>query len=251
MRDTEVNGRNKITPKPETEEYNVRNFVYSQRRPFHPKRLWAFLYDKFILQMEHQDDEDEDDDGEDDDDEDDEAGPEEEDEEEDDLTPPANAVILANKKASPLLNRLFRSKGEIWLATRPDQAGEWSQAGAMLTLTGGRPWFCTLRPSAYLTGDAEIDGLVRHDITKGGEWGDRRQELVFIGENLDVQGLKEVLDKCLLDEKEWGTWQRIMRGTEGMSTAKRQRRLEKVWDDGVPDWPEQDIDVDHKGHKHA
>ncbi|KAJ3527206.1 hypothetical protein NM208_g10813 [Fusarium decemcellulare] len=56
----EVNGRNVLTPKPETEEYSVRSCIYSRRRPFHPRRLWALVYDKFILQLEHPDeDEDE------------------------------------------------------------------------------------------------------------------------------------------------------------------------------------------------
>ena len=39
---------------------------------------------------------------------------------------------------------LLRSKGFFWLATRPNLHGEWSQAGTMLTLQGGGPWFCTI-----------------------------------------------------------------------------------------------------------
>ena len=49
--------------------YNVQNFVYVRRRPFHPRRLFEFLHDKFILQhpeVEEDDEMDEDDDGEDD-----------------------------------------------------------------------------------------------------------------------------------------------------------------------------------------
>ncbi|CCF46284.1 CobW/HypB/UreG, partial [Colletotrichum higginsianum] len=100
----EVNGRKAITPKPETEEYNVRNFVYTRTRPFHPRRLWSLLYDKFILQMEAPEDdedamdEDEDDadmsdaDGSDeeadDDDDDDEEEEEENDDEDDDMEDP-------------------------------------------------------------------------------------------------------------------------------------------------------------------
>lgn len=48
-------------PKPETEEYNIRSFIYSRRRPFHPRRLWALLYGRFILQLEHPDEEEEED----------------------------------------------------------------------------------------------------------------------------------------------------------------------------------------------
>ncbi|KAK1579254.1 CobW/HypB/UreG [Colletotrichum navitas] len=260
----EVNGRKAITPKPETEEYNVRNFVYTRTRPFHPRRLWSLLYDKFILQMEApEDDEDamdededeadssekEEEDWEDDEEEEeDDDADEDDDMEEDPLEPPANDVILANKTAHPLFNRLFRSKGEFFLATRPHRAGDWSQAGAMLTMTGGRPWFCTLPPEDYLTGDPEVDALVTHDIKKGGEWGDRRQELVFIGESLDIKGLEAALDACLLDEAEWARWQKVMRNKRWDDEKKRDK-LQDIFDDGFPDWEEDG--GDHEGHDHA
>ncbi|KAL0939881.1 cobW domain-containing protein [Colletotrichum truncatum] len=258
----EVNGRKKITPKPETEEYNVRNFIYSRTRPFHPRRLWSLIYDKFILQMEAPEgeddemDEDEDDDAdmsdvekEDEEWEDDEEEKDDEDDDmEDSLEPPSNDVILANKTADPLFNRLFRSKGEFYLATRPHRAGDWSQAGAMLTMTGGRPWFCTLSPEDYLTGDPEVDALVAHDIKKGGEWGDRRQELVFIGENLDIKGLEKALDECLLNDDEWKKWQKVMKNKK-WNDEKKMDKLQDMFDDGFPDWA--DDEEDHEGHDHA
>lgn len=278
-----------MTPKPETEEYNVRNFVYTRRRPFHPRRIFGLLYDKFILQLEHPEEEDDDEDDE--DDEEDESEDEEmttEDSQEslsssnrsspfrsasdgstavtvpspagssngkeadddaimaDDLIPPPNPTILSNKRASPLFARLFRSKGEFYLATRPHRAGEWSQAGAMLTMTGGRPWFCTLPPEEYMTGSLEIDALVQHDMKSGGEWGDRRQELVFIGEKLDIKELEKVLDECLLTDDEFASWEEVMR--DDVSQEEKLDRLADLFDDGFPDWPEDD---DHEGHDHG
>lgn len=164
----------------------------------------------------------------------------------DDLVPPPNPTILANKRASPLFARLFRSKGEFYLATRPHRAGEWSQAGAMLTMTGGRPWFCTLPPEEYMTGSLEIDALVQHDMKSGGEWGDRRQELVFIGEKLDIKGLEKVLDECLLTDDEFASWEEVMR--DDVSQEEKLDRLADLFDDGFPDWPEND---DHEGHDHG
>nr|POF17611.1 cobw domain-containing protein [Quercus suber] len=136
---------------------------------------------------------------------------------EDPLDLPDNATILANKKAHPLFARLFRSKGEFWLATRPNRAGEWSQAGAMLTLQGGRAWFCTLERAAWATGVREIDELVEHDMAQGGAFGDRRQELVFIGEQLDTAGIRAALDACVLDDAEWAAWRGVMmpQGADG------------------------------------
>jgi G3E family GTPase len=169
----------------------------------------------------------------------------------DDLTPPSNATILHNKRTSPLFHRLFRSKGEFLLATRPHRAGEWSQAGGMLTLRGGRPWFCTLPPEHYTTGDAEVDALVQHDIRQGGEWGDRRQEIVFIGEKLDVTALERVLDGCLLTDAEMEQWEGIMRGGEDMDMQAKRDRLMEVFEDWFPDWLEEEEDGGYEGHDHG
>ncbi|USW51635.1 Putative cobW/HypB/UreG, nucleotide-binding domain, cobalamin (vitamin B12) biosynthesis CobW [Septoria linicola] len=258
----EVNGKKMVTPKPETEEYNVRNFVYIRRRPFHPRRLFALLHDKFILQHEQvEEEEEEEEEGEDIDMEDDEEEEEDDDDEmdEDPLELPDNSVILANKRAHSLFSRLFRSKGEYWLATRPGRAGEWSQAGAMLTLAGGRPWFCTIPASEYETGNEGIDELVRHDLQAGGKYGDRRQELVFIGEDLDIRGIEFVLDACLLNDEEWKQWEDVMGQGEGPNhkegMAEKEKRLQDIFDDGFPDWAdgEDEHDHDHDGmdHDHA
>ncbi len=281
-----------VTPKPETEEYNVQSFFYNRYRPFHPRRLFALLYDKFILQMEHPDDDDEEDEEE----EGDERLPDVEDAEmvdcedsastnsssedkpdstspshspstpetevysQDDgkdndmdvdpLVMPSNEVILANKRAHPTLNRLFRSKGEFFLATRPHRAGEWSQAGAMLTLTGGRSWYCTLPEEEYTTGRPEVDTLVQHDIAKGGEWGDRRHEIVFIGEGLDHEGLEKMLDACLLTDGEYEEWKTVMR-KEGEEEEERRKMLQELFEDGFPDWSGDDGEEEgHEGHDH-
>ncbi|KAG6025194.1 hypothetical protein E4U41_001590 [Claviceps citrina] len=183
-----------------------------------------------------------------------------------DMNIPPNDVILANKRAHPTFRRLFRSKGEYFLATRPHRAGDWSQAGAMLTLTGGRAWFCTLQPEEYVTGDEEVDRLVQHDINKGGEWGDRRQELVFIGEKLDHAQLERLLDECLLTDEEMAKWTAVMRDG-ALDKGARLDALQDVFDDGFPDWDEDeeeedDEDMDgegkarggrgvHEGHSHA
>ncbi|TQS34214.1 hypothetical protein Golomagni_05411 [Golovinomyces magnicellulatus] len=272
----EVNGKNVVTPKPETEEYNVQSFIYSRYRPFHPQRLYALFHDKFILQLEHpEDDEDEEEDGDEDmmD-----CEEEEEDEEQNsnqdsgderksrssissapslearkeeglmELDTPDNDTILANKRAHPTFSRLFRSKGEFLLATRPHRAGDWSQAGGILTMTGGRPWFCTIPEEDYTTGDAEVDALVQHDISKGGEWGDRRQELVFIGEKLDHKGLETMLDACLLTDDEYDQWKDVMR--TGKDDEEKRDRLEDLFEDGFPDWPEEDEHDHEDGEEH-
>jgi G3E family GTPase len=199
--------------------------------------LFALLHDKFILQHPQTDEDDDDDDDDDDEAMDIDDNSEEEDEDEDEEDPleiPDPEIVLANKRKHPLFAKLFRSKGEFWLSTRPGRAGEWSQAGAMLTLSGGRPWFCTIPASEYETGNKSIDEMVRHDIQAGGRYGDRRQELVFIGEKLDVPGLEAALDACLLNDEEWNVWETVMAKGEGPNAqqAEKQEELMEVFDDG-------------------
>ncbi|KAF1734795.1 putative metal chaperone YciC [Beauveria bassiana] len=223
----EVNGKNVVTPKPETEEYNTIPSPRpsdKQKSSSTQRTAAASSEDDDAMAV-------------------------------DPLDMPPNEEILANKRAHPTFSRLFRSKGEFLLATRPHRAGEWSQAGAMLTMAGGRPWFCTLPAEEYTTGDAEVDALVQHDINKGGEWGDRRQELVFIGEGLDHKGVEALLDECLLTNVEMADWERVMRDpAHGEDLDKLKDALQELFDDGFPDWAGEPGDDDdehgHEGHNH-
>ena len=95
--------------------------------------------------------------------------------------------------------KLLRSKGYFWLATRPEFAGQWSQAGGIARYGfGGRFWSAV--PRAHWPDDPEY----LESIEKSWEepFGDMRQELVFIGQNLDQERMTEALDACLLTEDE-------------------------------------------------
>lgn len=131
-------GQVKFIPKPETEEYGVRSFVWNARRPFHPKRLWEMLQAPFCILQDQVAEEEDDNDEEDDEAKDGDNGEEEEEEEsreevlarmrkeKEELDLPKR---IAFKKQSPVWQGLLRSKGFIWLATRYFVSGEWSQAG--------------------------------------------------------------------------------------------------------------------------
>jgi G3E family GTPase len=95
--------------------------------------------------------------------------------------------------------RVLRSKGFFWLASRMGAAGLWSQAGGAASCGGAGAWYAALDPSEWPS-DAETRAQVRADWRE--PWGDRRQELVFIGTGLDEAALRARLDASLLNEGE-------------------------------------------------
>jgi hypothetical protein len=57
-----------------------------------------------------------------------------------------------------------------------------------------------------------------------GHWGDRRQEIVFIGLDINKKLVTECLDKCLLNDQEMEVWEKIMNRT-ALSEEQRAQRL--------------------------
>ena len=106
---------------------------------------------------------------------------------------------------------IVRSKGAVWLATRTDRAGEWSQAGRVFSLHPAGMWAAAL-PREEWPDDTEL--LAELDAIWQEPWGDRRTELVLIGQNLDPHRIKSMLQECLLTNEElaagpavWDAWE--------------------------------------------
>ncbi len=96
--------------------------------------------------------------------------------------------------------RLLRSKGYFWLASRPQEAGAWSQAGGLMRYEyAGRWWRFT--PDAQWPADDDSRAAIR--LKWDDDCGDCRQELVFIGQRIDFDRLRTELDACLLSDPEW------------------------------------------------
>jgi G3E family GTPase len=95
--------------------------------------------------------------------------------------------------------QLIRSKGYFWLATRPWYAGQWSQAGG-LARHGLAGFFWKALPEERWPQDPEYRQTIMEKWQE--PFGDMRQELVFIGRDLDQSGLVAALDACLLSEDE-------------------------------------------------
>ena len=95
--------------------------------------------------------------------------------------------------------KLIRSKGFFWLATRPEFAGQWSQAGGIAHY-GFAGMFWKAVPKKDWPSDEEYLESIKEQWVE--PFGDMRQELVFIGQNLDKEKILERLDECLLSEDE-------------------------------------------------
>ena len=95
--------------------------------------------------------------------------------------------------------KLIRSKGFFWLATRPEFAGQWSQAGGIAHY-GFAGMFWKAVPKKDWPSDEDYLESIKEQWVE--PFGDMRQELVFIGQNLDKEKILERLDECLLTEDE-------------------------------------------------
>ncbi|MEJ2754699.1 MAG: zinc metallochaperone GTPase ZigA [Gammaproteobacteria bacterium] len=95
--------------------------------------------------------------------------------------------------------KLIRSKGYFWLASRPEFAGQWSQAGGMARY-GFAGMFWKAVPQERWPEDEDYLASIQNHWQE--PFGDMRQELVFIGQNLDREQFIRMLDNCLLNEEE-------------------------------------------------
>ncbi len=96
---------------------------------------------------------------------------------------------------------IVRAKGFFWLATRPDFVGEISQAGALVR-TGKRGRWWSSVPKQYWPAEPEWQRAMEPYFHK--VWGDRRQEIVFIGvDPMQEDALIDELDQCLLEEEDF------------------------------------------------
>jgi G3E family GTPase len=100
----------------------------------------------------------------------------------------------------PWLNgRLLRSKGFFWLASKHKEAGSWSQAGGMMRYGFAGRWWRFV-PKEQWPQDPESSAAILKNWEAAS--GDCRQELVFIGQNIDFVLLNAELDDCLLNDEE-------------------------------------------------
>ena len=94
---------------------------------------------------------------------------------------------------------IVRAKGFFWISSRPDFVGEISQAGAFARHKGIGRWWVSI-PKNRWPDKVAVEKVVKQYWTK--EYGDRRQEIVFIGlkDQINENVLRKKLDSCLVKD---------------------------------------------------
>ncbi|PHI21962.1 GTP-binding protein [Lewinellaceae bacterium SD302] len=100
---------------------------------------------------------------------------------------------------------VIRSKGLFWIASRPKQALIWNQAGGSLRADSAGSWWSSMPYGDRIRYRAFLDNqkVIESDWSK--EFGDRKNEIVFIGQDMDEEQIKFELDLCLASEEELAT----------------------------------------------
>jgi G3E family GTPase len=109
---------------------------------------------------------------------------------------PFDPAKFYNFLLSEAMDKVIRSKGYFWLATRPDFLGEMAVAGTQKSVSRMGRWWAAVPKNRW-----PDDGTFEEFVMKHWDnvWGDRRQEIVFIGINMDEAAITAALDDCLLD----------------------------------------------------
>ena len=92
---------------------------------------------------------------------------------------------------------MIRAKGHFWIATQPDWVAEFALAGALTSVNALGNWWASI-PKERWPDDERAQNYMREHWEE--PWGDRRQEIVFIGNGINWPDLKGSLDACLLPE---------------------------------------------------
>lgn len=97
---------------------------------------------------------------------------------------------------------VLRAKGLFWLASRPDDALNFSQAGGSSRIERAGVWWCSMPFSERMHYPSFVHNQEYIESKWSQQWGDRMNELVFIGQDVDTEKMIADLEKCLLQNNE-------------------------------------------------
>ena len=167
------------------ERFGITSFVYKRRRPFHPVRFSTLLQGLGKLSI---------------------SSLNELDSTETVVGDSDKREAEAGQVSEELKANLLRSKGFVWMGTSSAAAYFMSHAGQFLELVVLGRWWADIPERDWPMESVEE---IQIDFDPSApEAGDRRQEIVFIGQFGDdssgtsQKALEELLDGCLLNDEE-------------------------------------------------
>lgn len=99
-------------------------------------------------------------------------------------------------------NGIIRAKGLFWLASRPNDALNFSQAGGSSRLERAGVWWSSMSYNERMNYPSFVHNQAHIESRWNKHWGDRMNELVFIGQNIDKEKMIADLEQCLLKDDE-------------------------------------------------
>ncbi len=95
---------------------------------------------------------------------------------------------------------VIRAKGHFWIASRPNWVAEFSLAGAISSVTPLGGWWASVPRDRWPTHPDALAEVAEKWLEP---WGDRRQELVFIGAGMDEARIRRALDAALMPARDF------------------------------------------------
>ena len=154
--------------------FGITSFVYSRRMPFHPQRLVRVVRQLPVSRNLATKGVEVDADGD-------------------------SPAAAAKGDGLSAFRSVIRSKGYCWIANSHNMARYWSHAGTHFEVRDEGAWWAALPKEEWPEGKTQVD-FIMHDFD--GDFGDRRQEIIFIGQNMDRAGITKALDDALLTAEE-------------------------------------------------
>ena len=102
-------------------------------------------------------------------------------------------------------NTVIRSKGLFWISSRPEQAMSWGQAGGSLRADSAGVWWSSMPYERRIRYVSFIENQQLIESGWDASFGDRKNEIVFIGQDMDEEKITADLEACLLTEEELKT----------------------------------------------
>jgi G3E family GTPase len=106
---------------------------------------------------------------------------------------------------------IIRAKGLFWLASRPNDALNFSQAGGSSRLEKAGVWWASMPYSERIRYQSFVDNQTYIESKWSKLWGDRFNELVFIGQDMDKETIIAGLRKCLLRDDEQNQFEKNLK----------------------------------------